>query len=294
MRTGHGRAAETRRDPAVMRRVSSESVPAKRSAERASATAPSCSARRRATSSASVKARGSSCTRGAATGSGLSSRGASGRPEAIQAGSAGAYYQSASLDGSRPATYFINLRDTFDRPKFGLRTLTHHEASPGHHLQVSIALESDAIPLIRRRGGFSAYSEGWALYTEQLADEMGMFKSIPLEEVGYLQSILFRATRLVVDSGLHSKRWSREKATDYFLATTGIARGRGQNEIDRYTVWPGQATSYKIGHNVWVDLRDEARTKAGDRWDPKAFHAILQKGAMPLTVLQRQVRSRMA
>lgn len=215
-------------------------------------------------------------------------------PEAIQAGSAGAYYQSASLDGSRPATYFINLRDTFDRPKFGLRTLTHHEASPGHHLQVSSALESDAIPLIRRRGGFSAYSEGWALYTEQLADEIGMFKAIPLEEVGYLQSILFRATRLVVDSGLHSKRWSREKATDYFLATTGIARGRGQNEIDRYTVWPGQATSYKIGHNVWVDLRNEAREKAGNAWDPKVFHAILQKGAMPLTVLQRQVRARTA
>ncbi len=215
-------------------------------------------------------------------------------PPAIQAGSPGGYYQAATLDGTRPGIYYINLRDTFDRPKFGLATLTHHEAVPGHHLQVMLALESSAIPLIRRRSGFSAYSEGWALYTEQLADEMGMFEGDPLGQVGYLQSLLFRATRLVVDSGLHAKRWSREKATDYFIATTGIARGRSQGEIDRYTVWPGQACSYKIGHTVWVKLRDEAKTKAGANWDPRKFHAVLLKGGMPLAVLERVVRAQFA
>ncbi|PTD26095.1 DUF885 domain-containing protein [Sphingomonas fennica] len=215
-------------------------------------------------------------------------------PPHIQAGAPGGYYQNASLDGSRPAIYFINLRDTFDRPKFGLATLTHHEAVPGHHLQVSLALESTEIPLIRRRSFFSGYSEGWALYSEQLADEMGMFEGDPLGRVGYLQSLLFRATRLVVDSGMHAKRWSREQATDYFIATTGIARGRSQGEIDRYTVWPGQACSYKIGHTVWTRLRDEAKAKQGDAFDIKAFHDVLLLGAMPLTVLERIVRARIA
>ena len=214
-------------------------------------------------------------------------------PESIQAGSPGGYYQNASLDGSRPAIYYINLRDTFDRPKFGLATLTHHEAVPGHHLQISMALESSEIPLIRRRGGFSAYTEGWALYSEQLADEMGMYAGDPLGQVGFLQSLLFRATRLVVDSGMHDKRWSREKATDYLIATTGIARGRSQGEIDRYTVWPGQACSYKIGHTVWVKLRDAVKAKQGTAFDPKAFHEILLQGAMPLAVLERVVRERM-
>jgi uncharacterized protein (DUF885 family) len=211
-------------------------------------------------------------------------------PPAIQAGSPGGYYEAATLDGMRPGIYYINLRDTFDRPKFGLATLSHHEAVPGHHLQVMIALESTDIPLIRRRGFFSGYSEGWALYTEQLADEMGMYEGDPLGQVGYLQSLLFRATRLVVDSGMHAKRWSREKATDYFIATTGIARGRSQGEIDRYTCWPGQACSYKIGHTKWVELRDWAKAKAGANWDPRKFHAVLSKGAMPLTVLERVVK----
>jgi uncharacterized protein (DUF885 family) len=156
------------------------------------------------------------------------------------------------------------------------------------------ALESDDIPLIRRRGFYSGYSEGWALYSEQLADEMGMYEGDPLGQVGYLQSLLFRATRLVVDSGMHVKRWSREKATDYLIGITGIARGRSQGEIDRYTVWPGQACSYKIGHTVWAELRDEAKRKAGAKWDPKAFHSVLMKGAMPLTVLQKVARARMA
>jgi uncharacterized protein (DUF885 family) len=213
-------------------------------------------------------------------------------PPSIQAGAPGGYYQNATLDGSRPGIYFINLRDTFDRPKFGLATLSHHEAVPGHHMQVMLAMESTEIPLIRRRGFFSGYGEGWALYTEQLADEMGMFDGDPLGRVGYLQSFLFRATRLVVDSGMHVKRWSREQATDWFMAHTGIARGRSQGEIDRYTIRPGQACSYKIGHTVWARLRDEAKQRQGDRFDLKQFHDVLRLGAMPLSVLERVVTQR--
>jgi uncharacterized protein (DUF885 family) len=148
--------------------------------------------------------------------------------------------------------------------------------------------------MIRRRGFYSGYSEGWALYSEQLADEMGMYDGDPLGQVGYLQSLLFRATRLVVDSGMHAKRWSREKATDYLISTTGIARGRSQGEIDRYTVWPGQACSYKIGHTVWTQLRDEVKKAQGDKFDLKAFHEVLTLGAMPLDILKQAVRQRMA
>lgn len=215
-------------------------------------------------------------------------------PELIQAGSPGAYYDRAPLDNSRPGIFWINLRDTFDRPKFGLRTLTWHEATPGHHLQGSLSQESSEIPLIRRHSFYSAYGEGWALYAEQLADEVGVYADDPLGRAGMLQSFLFRATRLVVDSGLHAKRWSREQATDYFIRTTGIARGRSQGEIDRYTVWPGQACSYKVGHTSWARLRDEAKAKLGARFDVKDFHEVLLQGAMPLTILEQVVRERVA
>lgn len=215
-------------------------------------------------------------------------------PPLIQAGAPGGYYENAPLDGSRPGVYFINLRDTFDRPKFGLATLTYHEAVPGHHLQVMLAQESEEIPLIRRLGGYGAYQEGWALYSEQLADEMGMYEGDPLGRAGMLQSFLFRATRLVVDSGIHAKRWSREKATDYFIRTTGIARGRSQGEIDRYTVWPGQATSYKVGHIVWDRLRTEAKQQLGRRFDIRDFHEVLRQGSVPLTILEKLVRERTA
>jgi uncharacterized protein (DUF885 family) len=213
-------------------------------------------------------------------------------PEFIQAGAPGGYYEHAPLDGSRPAIYFINLRDTFDRPKFGLKTLTHHEATPGHHLQVSLALESPDVPMIRRLGGYSAYTEGWALYAEQLADEMGLYEGDPLGRAGMLQSFLFRAARLVVDSGMHAKRWSRERATDYLIKTTGIARGRSQGEIDRYTVWPGQATSYKVGHIMWDRLRSEAKAALGPKFDLRRFHDVLLVGAMPLTMLEKVIEQR--
>jgi uncharacterized protein (DUF885 family) len=207
-------------------------------------------------------------------------------PPFIQDGAPNGYYQRAALDGSRPALYFINLKDTHEWPKFSLPTLTYHEAVPGHHLQISIQQQAD-IPLIRRTAGFSAYTEGWALYAEQLADEMGMYEADPYGRAGYLQSFLFRAVRLVVDTGMHFKRWGREQAVDYMVANTGYARTRAAREIDRYCIWPGQACSYKVGHTVWTRLRDQARTRLGARFELKDFHdAGLNPGAMPLTVLE--------
>ena len=207
-------------------------------------------------------------------------------PPFIQDGAANGYYQRAALDGSRPALYFINLKDTHEWPKFSLPTLTYHEAVPGHHLQISIQQQAD-LPLIRRTAGFSAYTEGWALYAEQLADEMGLYEADPLGRAGFLQSFLFRAARLVVDTGMHAKRWSREQATDYMVANTGYARGRAAREIDRYCGWPGQACSYKVGHTVWTRLRGQAETALSQRFDLKDFHdAGLNQGAVPLTVLE--------
>ena len=214
-------------------------------------------------------------------------------PVFIQDGAANGYYNGASLDGTRPATYYINLKDVHDWPKFGLATLTHHEAVPGHHLQISTAQESQDIPLIRRRSPFSAYTEGWALYAEQLASEMGAYQGDPLGEAGFLQSFLFRAARLVTDTGIHGPdRWSREQATDYLVNATGFARPRTLREVDRYTVSPGQACSYKVGHTVWARVRAKAQAALGPRFDLKRFHEVLLSGAMPLTILEQVVDQR--
>ncbi len=213
-------------------------------------------------------------------------------PVFIQDGASNGYYQGAALDGSRPAAYYINLKDTAEWPKFSLPTLTYHEAVPGHHLQISIAQESTAIPMLRRRGGYSAYTEGWALYAEQIADELGVYDGDPLGRIGYLQSFLFRAARLVVDTGIHYKRWGRDKATDYLVATTGFARGRAQREIDRYCVGPAQALSYKVGHTQWVKLRDAVKAREGAAFDQRRFHDVLRQGAMPLVILERVVMAR--
>ncbi len=211
-------------------------------------------------------------------------------PADIQDGASNGYYRSAALDGSRPAIYFINLKDTGDWPKYSLPSLTFHEGVPGHHLQISLAQESKDIPTLRKIGGFSAYSEGWALYSEQLADELGSYDGI--EKAGYLQSFLFRAARLVIDTGIHAKRWSREKATDYMVATTGFARPRCQREIERYCTQMGQACSYKIGHIAWMRARDAAKAALGDKFDVKAFHEVLKEGAMPLTILEKRIAER--
>jgi uncharacterized protein (DUF885 family) len=213
-------------------------------------------------------------------------------PPEIQDGASNGYYRQATLDGSRPAIYFINLKSTADWPKYTLPSLTYHEGVPGHHLQLSIAQLSKDLPMLRRTAFYSAYGEGWALYAEQLADEIGGYRGI--ERAGYLQSFLFRAERLVVDTGLNHKRWSREQAIDHMIATTGFARGRVQREIERYCASPGQACSYKIGHIAWLRARAEAQKTLGAKFDLRQFHEVLKEGAMPLTILERRIRERTA
>ena len=211
-------------------------------------------------------------------------------PPEIQEGASNGYYRQATLDGSRPAIYFINLKSTADWPKYSLPALTYHEGVPGHHLQLSIAQLAGELPMLRRIAFYSAYGEGWALYAEQLADELGGYKDI--ERAGYLQSFLFRAERLVVDTGLNHKRWTREQAIDHMVAATGFARPRVQREIERYCASPGQACSYKIGHLAWVRARTKAQQALGTRFDLRDFHEILREGAMPLTIFERRVDER--
>jgi uncharacterized protein (DUF885 family) len=216
-------------------------------------------------------------------------------PPTIEAGAPGGYYQAASLDGSRPGAYYINLKDTAEWPKHALPTLTYHEAVPGHHFQNSVAREAGELPLYRRTRGFSAYGEGWALYSERVADELGVYANDPFGRIGYLQSYLFRAVRLVVDTGLHHKRWSREQAIRYMVENSARPEGSAIREIERYVVWPGQACSYKLGEIVISRLRAESEQKQGQRFDIKRFHdVVLRGGSMPLTVLERRVRSQFA
>jgi uncharacterized protein (DUF885 family) len=212
-------------------------------------------------------------------------------PVFIQDGAANGYYQSAALDGSRPAAFYINLKETSDWPRYNLKTLAVHETIPGHHLQIALAQESRSAPMLRRAGfGFSAFSEGWALYAEQLADELGAYDGDPLGQAGYLQSLLFRAARLVTDTGIHYKRWGRAQATRYMVDTIGNTASRAQREVERYFSSPGQANSYKVGHTVWARVREEAKARLGAKFDLKAYHnAVLLSGAMPLTVLERHV-----
>jgi uncharacterized protein (DUF885 family) len=212
-------------------------------------------------------------------------------PPEIQEGAANGYYREASLDGSRPAIYFINLKSTADWPKYSLPALTFHEGLPGHHLQLLTAQKAD-LPMLRRTAFYSAYGEGWALYAEQVADELGAYKDI--ERAGYLQSYLFRAARLVVDTGLNDKRWTREQAIDYMVKATGFGEARVKREVERYCASPGQACSYKIGHIAWNRIRAKAQKALGAKFDIKEFHDVLSEGAMPLTILERRVDERVA
>ncbi len=211
-------------------------------------------------------------------------------PVEIQDGASNGYYNRASLDGSRPAIYWINLKDVGDWPKYSLPALTFHEGAPGHHLQGSLSQTSGELPMLLRNNFISSYGEGWALYAEQLADELGAYTGI--ERAGYLQSFLFRASRLVIDTGLHHKRWTREQATDYMVKTTGFARPRCQREVERYCTQMGQACSYKIGHTAWVRARQKAQAALGDRFDVKWFHEVLKDGVMPLSMLEARIDER--
>lgn len=208
-------------------------------------------------------------------------------PKATEAGAPGGYYQSGTLDGKRPGAYYINLRDTAEVPRWTLPTLTYHEGIPGHHLQGTLALEA-GLPDIRKVQFFSGYGEGWALYAEELAVEMGAYADDPLGHVGQLHDAMFRAVRLVVDSGMHAMGWSREKAIAFFTDTLGDPDTSATTEVERYCIWPGQACSYMLGKLDWLRLRDKARTALGPRFDIRRFHdAGLLPGAMPLTVLDQ-------
>jgi len=210
-------------------------------------------------------------------------------PEFSEASAPGGYYDSPALDGSRPGIYWINLRDTAIWPKFAVPTLTYHESVPGHHLQNAIALGQDA-PLLLSVLYSNAYGEGWALYCEALAKEMGLYDGDPYGDLGRLQDELHRAIRLVVDTGMHAKRWSREEAIDYMAKTEGAEPSEAESEIERYVVWPGQALGYKIGMLRIEALRKKAEAALGERFDIRAFHdEILRDGAVPLPVLESKI-----
>jgi uncharacterized protein (DUF885 family) len=201
----------------------------------------------------------------------------------------GAYYNGPAMDGSKPGTFFANLRDVGETPKFGMRTLAYHEAVPGHHMQIAIAQELKGLPVFRGIIPFTAYAEGWALYAEQLAWETGYQKN-PLDNLGRLQAEMFRAVRLVVDTGMHAKRWTREQAIEYMVANTGMPEGEVVTEIERYLVMPGQALAYKVGMLKILELRERAKNSLGAKFDIREFHdAVLTNGSMPLSVLENVV-----
>lgn len=204
-------------------------------------------------------------------------------PPEIEAGAPDGYEQDGTIDGSRPASYYINLRDTGNWPKFSLPTLCFHEGLPGHVWQGTFV---HALPAIRSQLMFNAYVEGWALYSEQLGDELGLYDDDPIGRLGYLQSIQFRACRLVVDTGLHAKRWTRDQAIQWMVEQNGNPVDSARGEIDRYCAWPGQACGYQIGHLHIDALRTKAKAALGTRFDIRTFNdALLTSGSLPLTVL---------
>jgi len=208
-------------------------------------------------------------------------------PKEIEAGQAGGYYNAPSLDGKVPGIYWINLRDTAEQPRWLLPTLSYHEAIPGHHLQLSIQREAK-MPLIRRLSYFSSYIEGWALYAEQLADEMGMYADDPMGKIGQLHDSMFRAVRLVVDTGMHAMKWSREQAVKFYVDTLGDTESASITEIERYAVTPGQACGYMLGKLTFLAARKKAQDALGSRFDIKSFHdAMLIGGAVPLAMIDK-------
>lgn len=210
-------------------------------------------------------------------------------PEFKEKTAPGAYYNGASMDGSRPGQFYANLYDIKATPKYGMKTLAYHEGIPGHHFQVSIAQELESVPLFRRFAPFTAYVEGWALYAERLAWEMG-FEKDPYDNIGRLQAELFRGVRLVVDTGIHHKRWTREEAIKYMAENTGMAQTDVVSEIERYIVMPGQATSYKIGMIKILELREKAKSALGEKFTLSDFHdVVLKNGAVPLRILEQLV-----
>ena len=208
-------------------------------------------------------------------------------PPEIELGAAGAYAGAGTIDGTVPGNLYVNLHDTTTSPRFGLSTLAYHEGIPGHVWQGEYTYR---LPLVRSLLAFNAYSEGWALYAEQLGDELGCYEGDPLGRLGYLQSIAFRACRLVVDTGLHAKRWTRDHAIEWFATTNGSSRGDVEREVDRYCAWPGQACGYKVGHSEINRLRTKARGELDNRFDLRLFDdAVVKGGYVPMVVLARNI-----
>lgn len=202
----------------------------------------------------------------------------------------GAFYNSPALDGSRPGTYYVNLKDVAEQPKYLQQALAYHEGLPGHHMQIAIAQELQGLPKFRTLGGHTAYIEGWGLYAESVPAELGLYND-PYSDFGRLSMEIFRAARLVVDTGIHSKKWSREKAVQYYLDNIPNPEGDVRAEIDRYIVWPGQATAYMIGKLKIEDLRAMAETELGEAFNIAEFHdVILANGSVPLAVLEQLVQ----
>lgn len=201
-----------------------------------------------------------------------------------------AYYNQPSMDGSRPGIFFINLRDLAELPRFGMKTLTYHEAVPGHHFQIALALEQRGMPTFRKLGLFTAYAEGWALYAERLAKEAGFYADDPYGDLGRLQDEMLRAVRLVVDTGLHAQRWTRAQAIDYMIRKTGMPEPAVVTEVERYIVAPGQACAYTVGLLKLLELRERARMALGADFNLRAFHdVVLRDGALPLELLEQRV-----
>ena len=206
-------------------------------------------------------------------------------------GAAGAFYEQPSLDGSRPGAYYVNTIDMKGVPIFEMETLAHHEAIPGHHMQIAIAQELTGIPKFRKFGGNTAYVEGWALYAEYFPKEYGFYKD-PYQDFGRLYDELLRAVRLVVDTGLHAKKWTREQTMDYFRKNTPNPERDIFTETNRYIVWPGQATAYKIGQLKILELRELAKKELGPKFDIREYHdLVLKDGAVPLDLLEENVRA---
>jgi uncharacterized protein (DUF885 family) len=211
-------------------------------------------------------------------------------PPALEKGAAGGSYQTAAMDGSRPGTFYANLRDTAETPRYSMKSLAYHEGVPGHHFQIDTALHLKDMPIIRQQTLYTAYAEGWGLYAERLAAEIGMYKDDPLSDLGRLQAEIFRAVRLVVDSGMHAKGWTREQAITYMVANTGMAESDVTTEIERYMAMPGQACAYKVGQLKILELRERAKAELGAKFDLKDFHSVvLENGGVPLTTLDRLV-----